>query len=112
MIREPTVRVIGCLAWSAVLVTGACSSAPKAETDRAVAEKISAGMYRLGASAERSTCFADRIASTLGAGDEDEAIRIVESSNSKSDMKSGVLDASSKVRQSFIRASMSCSLVK
>lgn len=73
------------------------------------AARISVGMSRLGASSDRSNCFAEKIASALTGPDATEAVQIVESSTSKEQMRSGVLGASTPVKQSFIRAHFGCS---
>lgn len=90
----------------------ACSTTgdyPNEATDDA--ERISGGMQRLGASTARSDCFAERIAMSLGDGHLGEAASIVEQSQSKADMRSGVLDASKPVRKAFIGANMRCAFV-
>ncbi len=88
--------------------TAAAVAAGSARADESAA-RISAGMTRLGASQERSDCFAHKIASTLNAPDADEAIGIIDTSTSKEDMRDGVLGASASVKRSFIRAHFGCS---
>lgn len=92
----------------------ACSTKPASGAASVRADesagRISAGMTRLGASAERSACFARKIASELNARDADEAIELIDRSKSKEEMRNGVLSASTPVKQSFIRASFGCSL--
>ena len=102
-----------------VCVTGltlpACSTNDAASADQFHAPdtvvRISAGMSRLGASAERSNCYAGKIASALSGPEAIEAVQIIESSTSKDDMRNGVLNASAPVKQSFIRAHFGCSLL-
>jgi hypothetical protein len=67
-------------------------------------------MSRLGASDDRSDCYADKIASALSGAEASEAVKIVEASTSKEEMRSSVLGASTSVKQSFIRAHFGCSL--
>lgn len=96
-----------------MLTLPACSTKGAGTGDGARAEesaaRISAGMSRLGASRDRSECIAGRIASSLDGKDANEAVRIVETSNTKEEMRSGVLRASTPVKQSFIRANFGCS---
>lgn len=68
-------------------------------------------MSRLGASSDRSNCYAEKIASTLTGLEANEAVRIIEASTSKDEMRNGVLSASAPVKQSFIRAHFGCSLL-
>lgn len=74
--------------------------------------RISAGMTRLGASLERSDCYANQIAIWLTDVEQAEAVRIVEASTTKEDMRSGVLAAPNRVSQSFVRAHFGCSLYR
>jgi len=94
-------------------VLAACTTTAAVNADIAheleSATRISAGMSRLGASPERSECFADKIAAALSAPDAYEAVQLVEASASKEEMRSGVLGASTSVKQSFIRANFGCS---
>lgn len=96
-----------------VIALSACSStsvvSPDIVRDDESAARISVGMSRLGASPDRSDCFAEKIAAALSAPDANEAIRIIEASTSKEEMRSGVLGASTPVKQSFIRAHFGCS---
>ena len=91
----------------------ACTTTAAVYIDAALqnesAARISVGMSRLGASPERSKCFADKIAATLSAPDAYEAVQLVEASASKDEMRSAVLGASTSVKQSFIRANVGCS---
>lgn len=96
---------------AALVTVASCStSAPRADAGAESAARISEGMARLGASPGRSACYASALSAALSAPDAGEAIGIIEGSRSKTDMRNGVLDASPAVRQSFIRAHMSCSL--
>ncbi|MFN0022840.1 MAG: hypothetical protein ACKVS5_02975 [Parvularculaceae bacterium] len=96
---------------AALLSVAACStSAPRRDAGGESAARIIEGMARLGASPGRSACYASSISAALSAPDAGEAIDIIEGSASKDDMRNGVLDASPAVRQSFIRAHLSCSL--
>lgn len=92
----------------------ACSTKPAAGAASVrtaeSAQRISAGMTRLGASPERSACFARKIAAELNARDASEAIDLIDRSGSREEMRNGVLAASAPVKQSFIRASFGCSL--
>ncbi len=105
-------RSMGRLAGTAALIAvAACStSAPSADAGGESATRISEGMVRLGASPGRSACYASTISAALSAPEAGEAIGIIEGSTSKTEMRNGVLDASPAVRQSFIRAHLSCSL--
>ena len=91
----------------------ACSSVPSpASLSPMAAEtstRISAGMMRLGASPERSECYANQIASRLNEAEQAEAVRIIEASRTKEDMRTRVLAAPERVTQAFIRAHFSCS---
>ncbi|MDZ7628338.1 MAG: hypothetical protein U5J99_07990 [Parvularculaceae bacterium] len=94
----------------------ACSTRPALDRDKAYddlnAARISDGLARLGASADRSNCFGDKIAEALSGAEAIEAIEIVEASTSKDDMRNRVLGASAPVKQSFIRAHFGCSFFR
>lgn len=112
MTARSIVRAIALTAVAASALL-ACSTKPAADAGGVGADesaaRISAGLTRLGASPERSACFAGKIASILNAPDAAEAIDIIDRSTSKDDMRSGVLGASAPVKQSFIRAHFGCS---
>lgn len=95
------------------VIVPACTTTAAIDKDAALqnesAARISAGMSRLGASPERSECFADKISTALSGPDAYEAVQLVEASASKEEMRSGVLSASTSVKQSFIRANFGCS---
>ena len=94
-------------------VLAACVSAgPSAGTARSSIPKsarIALAMQRLGASPERSDCYAARIANDLAPSDAEEAAELVEKAHDREDMKNGVLDASERVKRAFIGASLRCS---
>lgn len=107
--------IVLALSTSAAILSAlsSCSTTTAVDADSARADgsaaRISAGMNRLGASPDRSECFADKIASALDGPDANEAVEIIETSTSKAEMRSGVLGASTSVKQSFIRAHFGCS---
>ncbi len=92
----------------ACTMTAAIDAGAVPQTESAA--RISAGMSRLGASSDRSDCYAAKIASALTSAESSEAVQIIETATSKAEMRSGVLSASEPVKQSFIRAHFGCSL--
>lgn len=91
------------------LLLAACASAGSAPASQdAAADRISNGMQRLGASQMRGDCFAEQVAASLDREAAEEAAAIVERSQSKDEMRDGVLDARRTVRQAFIRANFGC----
>lgn len=82
-------------------------------SDAATAEaatRITGGMQRLGASPAKGECYANRIAGLLSEDDRTEAARIIENSNSKDDMREGVLTSRDPIKRAFITAHFGCSL--
>jgi len=93
------------------LSASACASGPDhPPTASSSADAISAGLQRLGASANRGDCYGKRVVKDLDAAAAAEAAAIVQRANSKDDMRNGVLSASKPVRKAFVGAKMRCSL--
>lgn len=109
-------RSVALAILSSGVIVSACATSAAIDADAVPrsesAARISAGMSRLGASPDRSNCYADKIASALTGPDSNEAVRIIETSISKEEMRSGVLSASAPVKQSFIRAHFGCSFLQ
>ncbi len=71
-------RLVRRLACAVALASAGCASASAPTAQNESAARISAGLSRLGASPDRSGCFAEKIASALDDSDASEAVRIVE----------------------------------
>lgn len=92
-----------------LIALAGCASAGGGANPRAKARMVE-GMDRLGASAARRECFAEKVDQRLGDAEDEEAARIVENARSRDEMREGVLAASERVRRAFIVASLGCSL--
>lgn len=113
--RRISARAIAVIRCAISLIGASSCSSTKAPVSLSpmaaeASARISAGMTRLGATVERSDCYASQIAAWLTESEQSEAVKIIEASNTKEDMRSGVLAAPNRVRQSFIRAHFGCSL--
>lgn len=95
------------LCAAAFLALGACASGA---SDPEASARIKDGITRLGAAEERGDCLARGVTRRLKTEDEKEAARIVERSQTKDDMRDGVLGANDDIRRAFISANMGCSL--
>lgn len=98
----------------AAILSADCSTLPfVGSNDAATAEaatRITGGMQRLGASPAKGECYANRIAGSLSEDDRVEATRIIEVSNSKDEMREGVLSSRDPIKKAFITAHFGCSL--
>lgn len=86
-------------------ILGLCALAGCAGAEGARNARIEAGMMRLGASPERSRCFAERLGADKAAK---KAARLVEAASGRDDLRDRVLSADRKTRRAFIAASFAC----
>ena len=91
-----------------VVALAGCAGDSAARRDDFYA-RFDAGFRRLGAPNARGRCYSERLA-RADAETAAAAVRIIEESADKADMKARVLNADETTRQAFIRASFGCSL--
>ncbi len=94
-----------------VFLLSACAHHPIPEQihKSATTQRIHDGFLELGASEKKSACFADVLATRLDDGAGDKAATVIETAQSKKEMRSGVMAADREIRRAFIAANMRCS---